>query len=193
MNTAHTATLLPDGKVLGTGGADADGAAISSAELYDPASGKFTPTGSMQTERAGHTASLVSQPGQSGRVIVYAGSTWELWDEASGTFSAQGNMAAAQSEFPQPAALPDGRLVIAGGGNNDSTIATEQLLTLDSHFFALDHNLNVPRSAHTLTALSGTGDLLALGGSDTVALASAELLDSNGWTLLPGKLSTARW
>lgn len=52
LNTArvyHTATLLADGKVLVTGGQDSSGAALSSAELYDPGSGAWTPTGSMLT------------------------------------------------------------------------------------------------------------------------------------------------
>jgi hypothetical protein len=42
---AHTATLPPNGKVLITGGMERNEASFASAELYDPASGKSTPTG----------------------------------------------------------------------------------------------------------------------------------------------------
>ena len=46
----HTATLLPNGKVLVAGGVD-DSGALASAELYDPASGTWTATGSLATAR----------------------------------------------------------------------------------------------------------------------------------------------
>src|SRR2546426_3039919 len=44
---AHTATLLSSGKVLVAGGIDASGAPLASAELYDPAAGTWSTTGSM--------------------------------------------------------------------------------------------------------------------------------------------------
>jgi len=52
-----SATLLPDGEVLIAGGEDANFNLLSSAELYNPATGKFTPTGSMSTPRVGQTVS----------------------------------------------------------------------------------------------------------------------------------------
>src|SRR5579871_6725756 len=57
----HTATLLPDGKVLIAGGSAilAGWPVWASAELYDPAKGAFRMTDSMATPRAGHTATLL--------------------------------------------------------------------------------------------------------------------------------------
>ena len=47
----HTATLLPNGKVLVAGGCNGDGV-LTSAELYDPASGTWSATGSLNTARS---------------------------------------------------------------------------------------------------------------------------------------------
>src|SRR5258707_576877 len=51
--TFHTATLLPNGKVLVAGGQGPSGI-LTSAELYDPASGSWSATGSLTTARAEH-------------------------------------------------------------------------------------------------------------------------------------------
>jgi hypothetical protein len=74
MRISHTATLLPSGQVLITGGADSDddGLAaniLATAELYDPATGTFTPAGSMETRREDQTATLLAN----GRVLIAGG------------------------------------------------------------------------------------------------------------------------
>src|SRR5436190_5584555 len=71
LNTAryyHTATLLPNGKVLVSGGWDGFNP-FSSSELYDPASGMWSTTGSLNTARELHTATLLPN----GKVLVAGG------------------------------------------------------------------------------------------------------------------------
>src|SRR6059036_1206941 len=93
----HTATLLPNGKVLVAGG-DGNGPSQESAELYDPASGTWTATGSLSPGTSEHTATLLPN----GKVLVAGGvngdifefgsilANAELYDPTSGTWTATG-------------------------------------------------------------------------------------------------------
>jgi hypothetical protein len=69
----HTATLLDPGEVLVAGGfkntTTRGSVFLHSAELYDPASGTWTATGSMATARGEHTATLLDN----GKVLVAGG------------------------------------------------------------------------------------------------------------------------
>ena len=51
----HTATPLSNGKVLVAGGQGISNEPLASAELYDPASGTWTATGSLTAVRSSHT------------------------------------------------------------------------------------------------------------------------------------------
>src|SRR5260370_35232341 len=66
----HPAMLLPDGQVLAAGGDNSTGS-LSSAELYNPATGTWTQTGSMNVARAGFTAPLL----QAGQGLVAGGAS----------------------------------------------------------------------------------------------------------------------
>ena len=86
----HTATLLPNGKVLVAGGLDSSINPSASAELYDPASGSWSPTGSLNTARDLHTATLLPN----GKVLVAGGfgnsgilTSAELYDLSSKTWT----------------------------------------------------------------------------------------------------------
>jgi len=64
-----TATLLLNGKVLVAGGIDMGLNALASAELYDPATGTWSATGSLKTPREFDTATLLP----SGKVLIVGG------------------------------------------------------------------------------------------------------------------------
>jgi hypothetical protein len=78
----HTATLLPNGKALITGGSTWISSfpgmyhvcCLDSAELYDAATGLFTDTGRMAAGRSGHTATLLT----SGKVLIAGGSEGDI-------------------------------------------------------------------------------------------------------------------
>jgi hypothetical protein len=63
----HTASVLPNGKVLIAGGFTID--ELNSAELYDPLTGSWTSTGNMNHIRSDHTASILAN----GSVLVAGG------------------------------------------------------------------------------------------------------------------------
>ena len=121
----RTATLLPDGRVLMTGGDDdyylADNV-IPDAEVYDPTSGAFTATRSMATARTGHTATLLPN----GKVLVVGGSdgdhalaSAESYDPVAGAFTSAGSMSKAR-DGNTATPLPDGRVLICGGATDAS-------------------------------------------------------------------------
>jgi hypothetical protein len=130
---AFTATLLRNGKVLVAGGAAPDFyqniEGIASAELYDPARGTWTLTGSMATRRWDHTATLL--PG--GRVLVAGGedecdqkggtctgmSDAELYDPRTGTWSTTGSMITGR-HLHTATLLSTGQVLVAGGYGNDA-------------------------------------------------------------------------
>ena len=127
----YTATLLADGKVLIAGGA-AGYTLLSAAELYDPVSGTFSPTGNMRAPRLVHTATLLPD----GRVLIAGGTiggrevvvtnSAEIYDPSTGTFAATGNLASAHA-CQQATLLGNGKVLIAGGSGPGDPVAYAEL------------------------------------------------------------------
>ena len=179
-----TATLLFDGNVLVAGGFMGGDFATptSSAELYDPVIGAWTPTHTLNSPRAQHTATLlpdgeVLAAGGLGQIYTHASA--ELYDPASQTWTRTGNMKGTRREHTA-ALLPNGQVFVVGGLDVISnTLASARLYDPAGGRWTEAGNLAVARSQHTSTLLTN-GKVLIAGGLDSSsnALASAELYDS---------------
>lgn len=199
---AHTATALPDGRVLVAGGCTTSGCEDPEggrrAEIYSPDTGNFVPAGEMSTSRVGHTATGL--PG--GRVLLIGGYTGEgtaplaateLYDSAVG-FRPGPTMASGRGGHVA-ARLPGGRVLVAGGldGSGRVTSAAEVYDPARGAFRAAAP-MAVPRAAATATTLRD-GRVLVVGGQSRVGtvVASAEVYDPGRDAWSPaGRLATAR-
>ncbi|MGH8012876.1 MAG: kelch repeat-containing protein, partial [Candidatus Binataceae bacterium] len=214
---AATATLLPGGTVLIAGGVANEGAAASSAEIYDPSTGGFALTGSMLTGRAYHTATLLND----GRVLICGGidhtgrpvRTSELYDPAQDKFEPTGNMPRARYNHTATL-LKNGKVLITGGDvttNGVNNVDTAELYDPASGQFSVTGNvtrfydpqadkfyyqgmMTAARGNQTATLLQN-GDVLIAGGGDAhgVAQASAAIYHTDtGKFTLAGSMHEAR-
>lgn len=188
--SGHTATLLPDGRVLVAGGGD-DGY-LSSAEIYDPAQETWAATGSMNERRASHTMTLLPN----GKVLVAGGENHdgfggfyqdlagcELYNPSTGKWTRTGDLGSAREKH-SATLLPNGKVLVAAGDRDGSSLASAQLYDPSSGTWAGAGNLGVTRSDQTASLLPN-GKVLVVGGYGGGGyLTSAELYDpvSDTWT-----------
>jgi N-acetylneuraminic acid mutarotase len=200
LNTArfgHTATLLPNGDVLVTGGLGVNGiySPLASAELFNPAKGKWTVTGSMSVGRAFFTATSLPN----GEVLVTGGTgytaycfaTAELYNPSTGQWKTTGSMTQPRC-YHTATLLPTGEVVVAGGAdsavNTPNTMASAELYNPSTGIWQTTGSLNVSRASQV--ALLESGQAFVAGGyntsnTTTTGLTSVELYEpSTGkWTL----------
>lgn len=117
----HAAILLPSGKALIVGGSDKRDwhGEYASAELYDPATNAFTPTGSMRTQRFKLPAAVTLL--SNGKVLVAGGGPFaELYDESTGTFTKVAGSLGAARFFASATLLKNGQAALITGGYAES-------------------------------------------------------------------------
>jgi Kelch motif/Galactose oxidase, central domain len=195
--SGHTATLLPDGKVLIAGGMRRNQDFYRSAELYDPVTGKFQPTGAMAVARVGAAAVLL----HSGNVLIVGGwignggtDSAELYDSAAGTFSAAGKMTALRGR-PSATLLTNGDVLISGGADHSGPggIASAEIFRAADGKFEPVAAMHAARIAHTATVLKD-GRVLIVGGRGDTVTDSAEIYDpATKRFTVTGRMQTARY
>lgn len=184
----HTATLLPNGKVLVAGGLG--NTVLASAEIYDPVAGTWTPTGSLTTARYLHTATLLPN----GKVLVAGGSdsagdslaSAEVYDPVAGMWAPTGSLTT--TRFLHTATLlPIGEVLVAGGG-------TAEIYDPVAGTWAPTGSPTAGAPiGHTATLLPNGTVLVAGGSSSNGGITSAELYDPSAGTWSPtGSLTTGR-
>ncbi|HEY6970939.1 MAG TPA: kelch repeat-containing protein [Candidatus Angelobacter sp.] len=141
---SHAAVLLPDGRVLVVGGIESNGVMQPTAELFDPANGKFIPAGKLQSPHGwGVTGTLL----QNGKVLIAGGSSGcdvpcysadaELYDPSAGAFIHTGRMMVPRAGA-RSLLLPSGDVLFVGGSEapNSSSAATAELYHVSTGRFS---------------------------------------------------------
>jgi hypothetical protein len=190
----HAATLLTNGTVLIVGGQSNTAAALAAAEIYDSATGLFTPTTSNPNDaRRSPTIALLNN----GMVLISQGldgsstilSTAELYDPSSGAFSYVDSPYTPRNGS-SATLLGNGNVLMAGGSNQsvDPLVAAENYDSV-SGIFTTAANAITARALHTGTLFTD-GNVLLAGGLDNnlKALDAAELYQP-GSTTPPGLVS----
>ena len=189
----HTATALPDGKVLITGGWNGT-TMMGTAEIFDPSSGTFIPTVNMGSARCYHTATLL----ENGKVLIAGGvdtnflplATAELFDPTAVSFSPAASMGTARRSHTATL-LQNGKVLIAGGWNSGDPLSSAELYDPGVDHFAAAGSMKDARFAHSATLLAEGKVLLAGGSGPTAAdigstsLATAEIFDPASGAFAP--------
>jgi hypothetical protein len=208
----HTATLLDDGRVLVAGGGPSSiignpsgQGVLSSALLFDPASGAWTPTGSMKTARAAHEARRLPD----GRVLVVGGgidavwgpcaaqypnctvaettATAEIYDPASGNFSDTDALSDGRMSFTLTTLADGSQLAVGGFGSHVGTsLASAERFDLATLTWNQAGALGAADRLHHSAARLGSGRVLIAGGkkANVAPQTSTQIFDpaSDTWS-----------
>jgi hypothetical protein len=200
--TGHSASLLPNGQVLITGGYNGD--YLSSTEIFDPQLQTFSAGPKMNAQRSEHTATVLNN----GKILFAGGvgvgwsflQSAELYDTQSKTFTPTGSMTTAR-ESHAATLLKNGDVLITGGHRdrraNIKIYSSAELYDPVSEKFKLIGEMSIIRHKHDAVALAD-GRILINGGSDERdsrgAYKSAELYDPISFSFKPaGNMNMTRY
>lgn len=175
----HTATLLPNGKVLVAGGRE-EIFFLDSAELYDPATNTFGGVnGTLTTKKTEAQAAVLAN----GMVLLAGGhgvtlnqGSADLYDPVTNRLSTTGSLNAGRGAFAL-VALANGKALALGGGSPSASTDTAELYDPATGTWSYTGNMSTARRFPNAFALPN-GKALVLGGGKTVT--SVDLFDPAG-------------
>ena len=191
----HGSSLLPDGRVLLSGGIDVTGfleTPLASCEIFDPQTQTFSPSGAvLAAPRRGHSATVLAD----GRVLLVGGrdgagaatDAVEIYDPATDGVSTVAPMSAPRSQH-SATLLADGRVWVVGGVSiDDPADPVTTLLSAERTTALYDPATDLwsdgPELPFGLTdhaaSLLATGEVLVTGGLEITSLFG---FPSQGWT-----------
>jgi hypothetical protein len=178
MSTArdsHTATRLPSGDVLIAGGESGFGNNLNTAEIYHAADGTFSAPIIMNSQHAGHTATLFTSGPLQGKVLIVGGDisapaanvptiAAELYDPVANKFISTGALNVARANHVA-ILLPNGKVLIAGGVNSSNQAeGSAELYDPVAQTFGFTGSLGFAQSSPAAVLLVN-GQVLVLGGT----------------------------
>ena len=178
--SSHTATLLSDGRILVTGGFNASGTPLSSAEVYNPLNKSWTTTilPAMNSLRGGHTATLL----MTGDVLICGGQSaagntnitdsCEIFDTSANTFPAASVTTMNSARIGHTASLfSSGRVFVSGGVEHYlgafNYLFTNEIYDPVSAVWTPADTLSEMRAQHSATVLNN-GNVLIAGGYNAI-------------------------
>jgi hypothetical protein len=187
----HTASLLGNGTILVAGGMDATGTPLATVQIYNPSSRTWSSAAPLNHPRAYHTATVLSSTASDTQVLVAGGvtgssgtltGTAEIYDSQTNTWLSAGTLATARKWHTATLDATGAKVLIAGGSDGSSSLASTEVYTISGGAWASGPNLTAARQNHTATLLKDGTVLIAGGlsvaGASTL-LSSAERVASD--------------
>ncbi|HEX6867405.1 MAG TPA: kelch repeat-containing protein [Candidatus Limnocylindrales bacterium] len=171
--SGHTASLLADGRVLLVGGvgpfvSPIRSAALGSADIYDPATGRWTSANGLAEARFDHTAAVLTD----GRVLIAGGSlgfgtaldSVEVFDARTGRWS-RGPALIGDRNGHTATELADGGILAVGGVEGDELVAQAEIYDAAANAWRRAGARGGSRQDHAAVLLHD-GSVLVAGGTD---------------------------
>lgn len=192
----HESQVLSNGKVLAFGGDNGNYQSLvvyNSAELYDPGTGTWSYTGSMNARRVDFASVVLNN----GNVLAIGGqdenqntySSCELYNASTGTWSVIAPMQLPRTDH-EAVLLRNGKVLVAAGTVNDARC---ELYDPVSNTWSYTGSLNVPHGKGVSMTMLSDGRILLTGGVD--AQKTGEIYDPayNTWTKIVASMSKNRY
>jgi aminoglycoside N3'-acetyltransferase len=176
-----TATLLKNGQVLIAGGESASNTPQLIAEIYDPATNAFTPSGSLNRGRSAHTATLLND----GSVLLFGGNSnnhtvlasAEIYNPTTGKFTYTGNLNMVRYKHAA-VLLQNGNVLVIGGSNQNDwrgKYTSAEIYDANTGMFTPIADLNRERfKLADAAVLLNNGNVLVGGGNRQIEIFDAQ-------------------